>query len=368
MRQAPAGGWGSDMRLTRVKAATAAVLAAVMLAGATALTACVPASPPPTPTAEATPEALSGGGSGSAPAVIPACDAVNPAAQAEQTKFLTSYGRERITAQFGETDRALFNEFASPSALTAVKSVTQERNCNWVIYLDSVYLYQLTAELPQSAMAPLIADLRTSDFTESTRGPATVFTQAIQTGDMRGTIGISHSFVGDMWIVLIENSASSYEQSAVDAILAANPSLQRTATTSCVEHTARPAVTSAVAAIEARGGDAGRWDVERAITLAAATFDACMPLSWALLPTVGSVGPAPTPILFFHYGDFVGTDADRGLGVDVQVSRLSKYSLNAEYRWQQRGELTASGQATSTYTWDVTTKSILREGELPPET
>ena len=355
------------MRRIRANAAITGVLAGVMLASAAALTACTAASPQPTSTAEVTPTQPGDVESGSAPAVIPECDSVNPAAQAEQTKFLTSFGRERITAQFGETDRALFNEFASPSALTAVKSVTQERNCNWVIYLGSVYLYQLTAELPQSAMKPLIADLRTSDFTESSRGPATVFTQAIQTGDMRGTIGISHSFIGDVWIVLIENSTAFYEQSAIDAILTANPSLKRATTTSCVVHVPRPAITRAAADIASRTGEPDRWDVERAIELAGETFDACMPLSWAVLPSAGSGTSSPTPIMFFHYGDFVGTDADSGIGVSPRVSRVSKYSLGVEYRWQQDGELTAPGSAVSTYTWDVPTKSIIRDGQLPPD-
>lgn len=361
MRRRPPGGWGIDMRQRHASAWVAAALGALLIALTPFLAACQSQPEGREHTgATPTPPGLvdKGAGTGESAAItIPQCDAVNPAAEAEQTDFLTSFGRERITAKFGETDRALFNEFATPGALMAVKSVVQERSCNWVIYLDSVYLYQLTAELPQSAMQPLIDDLREADFAESTRGPATVFTKTIATGDMRGAIGVSHSFVGDVWIVLIENAANSYEQSAVDAILAANPALARTVTTSCVDHKAKPAIEQATAQLAA-DGDHGH-DIKRAIDLAEHTFDACMPLSWALLPAAADRESTAAQVLLFHYGDFVGTDSDTELEGTVTVTRVSKYALRTDYRWD-------AGEARTTFTWSPETKSVVREGELPP--
>ena len=175
----------------------------------------VPTAPPPVP--ERAPDPV--------PITLPECDRINPAAEAEQRAFLETYGAENITARYGETDRAMFAEFAGPNAEAAAEAAVQERNCNWVIYLDTVYLYQFTAELPSTEMMPLIEGLRASDYTESTRGPATVFAYAYATGDMRGTVGVTHLFIGEVWIVLIENSALNYEESAVDAILAANPGI-----------------------------------------------------------------------------------------------------------------------------------------------
>ncbi len=186
---------------------------------------CGATEPPPTTIGVPTNPPLPEPSPAPAPITLPECDRVNPAAEAEQRAFLEAYGAENITAPYGETDRAMFEEFAGPAAEAAAAAALQERNCNWVIYLDTVYLYQFTAELPDAAMSSLVEDLRASDFTESTRGPATVFAYAYATGDMRGTVGVTHLFIGEVWIVLIENSALNYEESAVEAILAANPGI-----------------------------------------------------------------------------------------------------------------------------------------------
>ena len=355
--------------MTRTRALpTAAALFASLLAGALSLTGCYSLDPLPGPTATA------GAGSEASPSptiVLPDCHHINPVAEAEQAAFLKSFGRERITASYGETDRTLFTEFAGDSALAALPAIVQERNCNWVIYLDSVYLSQFTAELPQSAMAPLIESLRTQDFTEHRRGIATVFTRAVPTGDMRGTMGISHTFIGDIWISLIENTTSAYEQSATDAILDANPSLAEALTVSCTEHTPVAALFEAAATIApADGADSsvahGGWDVDAALIGAADTFDACTPLSWALLREVGATEASPTHLVMFHYGEFIGTDSPHGVAFEPEVTRVSKYALRADYRWQRPNDPAAAGKATSTFTWDPTSRSILREGDLPP--
>lgn len=308
-----------------------------------------------------------------APITLPACDAMNPAAEAEQAAFIESFGVDRITASYGETDRELFNEFASPSALAAAEAVSQDRSCNWVVYLDSVYLYQFTAELPQSAMAPLIADLRASDFSESSVGPATTFAYAYATGDMRGTIGVSHTFVGDVWITLIENSAHGYEQSAVDAILAANPFLAEPDAGSCVDREPTQPIAIGAAQIAPREdlnapGIVGGWDVERAAQLAEHTYDACAPLSWALLPALQGPDGRPTVTMFFHYGEFAGTDTQRGSQPAPAVTRLTRSSVSADYRWRLAGDAVerASGRAVAKFTWNESSASVVREGELPP--
>ncbi|KAM9862972.1 hypothetical protein ACI1US_01110 [Leucobacter sp. BZR 635] len=230
------------MTLTRAGAGLQlAALAALLLASLAALAGCHPAEPgtpkqvgvpPKTITVEPPEEP--------APLALPECEAINLAAEAEQQAFLDSVGPENITGSYGETDRALFTEFASPAALTAVESVVQERNCNWVIYLDSVYLFQFTAELPQSAMAPLFAELRNEGFTETERGDARVFTVALATGDMRGIMGVTHAFIGDIWITLVENSVGDYAQSALESVVAANPELADSLGALHGEHPADP--------------------------------------------------------------------------------------------------------------------------------
>lgn len=307
-----------------------------------------------------------------APIVLPECGAINAAASAQQAAFLAEFGEERITASYGETDRALLTEFTGPAALAAADASLQARSCNWVIYFDSVYLYQFTAELPDDALESLLADFRGADFTESERGPATVFSRALQTGDMRGTMDITHTFLGNVWIALIENAAASYEQSAADTLLAANPELADSLVTSCVDRDAGEVITAGAAriappALSGEHGHAVGWDTARAIALAKGTFDACSPLSWALLPSTDSAS-TETQVMLFHFGDFIGTDTQFGVRFPPSIERISKYAVRAEYRWLRDTDsaTTPTGKSVSTFTWDNESNAVLHEGEFPP--
>lgn len=371
--------WGGDMTLTRTRAHVRAALALLLcFSGALALAACHTPEKVVPKQIELAPKPLDPAPDPApVPITIPACDAINTAAEAEQTAFLEAFGADTITADYGETDRTVFTEFASESALAAAEAVTQERSCNWVVFLDSVYLFQFTAELQESARDPFIADLRASDFFESTRGPATVFSSAFVTGDMRGTVGITHMFIGDIWIALIENASLNYEQGAIDAILAANPALAEATMTTCVDQTADDPVARATAEVlprEDRNGPGmvGGWDVDLATELAADTFDACAPLSWVLLPaaTEGREAPEQTQTLtmFFHYGTFAGTDSEHGASARPTVTRLSRQAVSVEYG--SAGGSGAAGEpqerAVATFTWDSESDSVAHEGDVPP--
>ncbi|MFD2775464.1 LppP/LprE family lipoprotein [Leucobacter albus] len=306
--------------------------------------------------------------------VLPACDRANPSAEAEQAAFLASFGADRVTASYGESDRALLDEFSDEATRQALAAVRQERSCNWVVYLDSVYLYQFTAELTAAAIAQLAADLRAAEFTESNRGPATSFTRSVATGDMRGTIAISHTLVGNAWIVLIENTVAAYEQSALDAFLGANPRLADEFSMSCVDRGAEAAIAAAVTEIspveqaaELAGPPAnGGWDVAGAAARAESTFDACLPLSWAVLPAAapGADGASTAHLLLFHFEDFIGTATPAPTADEPLVSRLSKHSITARAGGVSATPGGASPDASlppTTFTWDTQARELTRE-------
>ncbi len=158
------------------------------------------------------------------PSTVPTCDSMNLAVAAAHLAF----GPELFTTPVGETDLATFTATAGPAAREAVARVATIRGCQWPVNFHNV-VTEYVAVQAQAEQTALIATLRTSDFVESTLGPATVFTYTSPPLSAAGSTTTVYLFVGDVWIslftgVLPEGAA----QAALDAVLAANPHLAAT--------------------------------------------------------------------------------------------------------------------------------------------
>ncbi|SJN08499.1 hypothetical protein FM113_02955 [Leucobacter sp. 7(1)] len=339
-----------------------------------------PGSERPAPTQSAEPEPE--------PIVLPDCEEANATAEGEQATFFASGLASSLQPWNYETEVLSFAQYTGPSAQDAAAQASQRRVCSWALYTVNA-MTQTTAELPPETRDSFLAALRDSDYIESARGAATVFTHVVDrvsTSIAQITTTATHIFLGDVWITIIDTGAENYEQAAIDAVLAANPALadgdaagtaggDATASDagSCASEPVAKIIEAGVKRIAPRAegaasGSLGGWDLAQAIAWAPDSYDQCAALSWVLLPTAQATGSSPTHLMFFSRGEFVGTDSAHGIAFRPTVTRISDDSISADYLWMQPGEITAtaSGRAVSTYTWDAGAKQVVRTGELPP--
>lgn len=97
-------------------------------------------------------------------------------------------------------------------------------------------------------------------------------------------------------------------------------------------------------------------------------YDDCAELS-AVVLTLGNGGLPGMEVQLFHRGDPVGAAPDAGLStVITPLTRIDAATLQAVFPYARPGEshAEASGRATSTYTWDADTETVVRSGDLPP--
>lgn len=170
---------------------------------------------------------LDAGDIATAALVIPGCATMNPLAQSERDEFIQSWGGE-LNDRTGPASLDAFALYAGPAAQEAMGSVSAQQGCYWLLYVHGNNLTQFTAEIEQAPRDKLLAELRKSDFIESSLGKSTLFTLSVEDPEnarMVGATSIQYIFVGNAWLTLVDSGASDYSQSALDALLAANPGL-----------------------------------------------------------------------------------------------------------------------------------------------
>ncbi|MBL3700764.1 hypothetical protein D3228_14110 [Leucobacter luti] len=162
-----------------------------------------------------------------APIVFPECDSANPLAAAESTEFYESIDTD-VSHLTGSTDLETFQRLTGPAAQLAMEQATNLRGCGWPLYLAGHRVEQYTSHLPSAAEEAFVGSLRDSDYVESAIGRTKVFTHVVddpQRYRMTGSTTIQHMFFDGVWISIFETGKSDYSQSALDAVLALNPSL-----------------------------------------------------------------------------------------------------------------------------------------------
>lgn len=103
------------------------------------------------------------------------------------------------------------------------------------------------------------------------------------------------------------------------------------------------------------------WDA----ALATLEPDPCRTLSAAVVPLVGTLS-APTAVLLFHRGDYVGP-ASECFAPMVTVAQTADDTVRATYRYARRGEpnVSASGQAEVEFRWQD--GEVITSGGFPAE-
>lgn len=157
------------------------------------------------------------------PIVLPTCDTMNSVAQQEYEDF----GVEMFSEPAGETDFTTFEEVSGPVAQEAMAKAVQQQGCRWPVHSQGT-VTQYVVELPAADQTTLIEAFRADpEVYEAEIDGATTFTSALPAPNpmMSGT-EVSHIFLGDVWATVFDQGGQrEYLQAALDAILAANPSL-----------------------------------------------------------------------------------------------------------------------------------------------
>jgi hypothetical protein len=113
------------------------------------------------------------------------------------------------------------------------------------------------------------------------------------------------------------------------------------------------------------GLEDARWDTS---TSDFAGYDACAPLSWAVVSLDHATGSSPVAILLFHEGRYLGTATKLAYSFVPDVTRTGPSSIAVTYHYAQPDESTAdaSGRTNATFTWDETTGRVVMTGDVPP--
>lgn len=162
-------------------------------------------------------------------------------------------------------------------------------------------------------------------------------------------------------------TAAAPTQTATTTHQSTTPAAAPTAS-ACAELTGKEAFAKWVGEVKTTmpGDKSFDWDPGASDT---STYDACAPLSWILLSIKGPTGSSPFQVMFFNRGEFVGTATSEPFGFHPNVTRQSDAAVSVVFRWPKVGEATASasGESTSTYVWDETSRTLKRSGDLPPD-
>lgn len=160
-------------------------------------------STPPTDAAAATPDAPVETAT-DAPLTLPTCEQMNPMLVTMHEDFASS--ANDITPM-SEINLDYFNQYAGPTAQTAMESATQVRGCLFNIYFDGQQPRNWNAELSPEAQQPLISALRADPgITEVAHDEAIAFTYDIEEGlddpNVHPKITmVTYIFIGSAWII-----------------------------------------------------------------------------------------------------------------------------------------------------------------------
>ncbi len=97
-------------------------------------------------------------------------------------------------------------------------------------------------------------------------------------------------------------------------------------------------------------------------------YDNCAALSWMILPIEGGTASSPNQIMLFHNGRYIGTATKEAYGFHPTVERDADDQIQVTWHWPRDGESNAgaSGTSVATFTWDVSSESVVMSGEVPP--
>ncbi|QIM15168.1 LppP/LprE family lipoprotein [Leucobacter insecticola] len=271
-----------------------------------------------------------------------------------------------------ETGLDSFLSQAGPIAREAMAKAVAVKGCSFNVYFTNG-LSEWVAEVSQADQVPLIAGLRESDYVESQLGEALRFNYT-EEGDPNAFLKIdthfTYIFIGDIWISIIGNGQLDYDQAALDGVLAANPSLSgesesrssKTITVQkCGGDTAQEAMAKWAATVER-----GPWDLTGQFSELSG-YDTCASLSWIVLrPEPCCTRFNITPVLLFHYSEYVGLATKKPYAVEGEIRRLGADTISVTYMWPGDDPYGTANTAISTFAWDEKSGSITRQGNLPP--
>lgn len=200
------------------------LLAAVALVAA--LSGCAPtapestSTPKPTSAVEPTPTESPTPSPTVAPLAIPECETMLPLAQA-QALFSAS------TAFLGEQPTGEFvGRMTVPSIPVVLSTASPARGCFWGIPQSDGLFELVVAEVTEAQRTTLQGELATAGYAETTMGTVTAFELAGE--DEVSSLGTTHLFTGDVWVVCDGTSlglSGAVTGAALDALRAANPML-----------------------------------------------------------------------------------------------------------------------------------------------
>lgn len=308
--------------------------------------------------------------------VLPDCGQMNSVAQQEYE----DYGPEMFSEPAGETDAATFDRLADPVAQEVMAQASQHAGCRWPVHMEGTVV-QYVAELEPADQKQLITSLRDAVTPEKHWGEALVFTTELPPENERASATqATHVFLGNAWAVIFDvagQRAWGYAESAIDGLLAANPSLAdppRTASPSdgdCSTLTGEEALARWAPEIPPPvEGVTDYWDLTGQFSDVSG-YDPCADLSWIVLrETPCCTRFSPSPVLLFHRGEFVQVATEPAYALssnsETPVERISDQTLVIFFMWQGDDIAGLAEIASSNFTWNESTDSITRTGDLPP--
>lgn len=114
----------------------------------------------------------------------------------------------------------------------------------------------------------------------------------------------------------------------------------------------------------AESGAATGWIVD---TTATESYDACLDLSWVVLPLSRGTGSSPYQIMLFHRGEYIGTPSLVSFGFYPRVARVSDDAIEVGYSWPDEGQPNAAArvQTVMTYRYNPDTGGVTATGQWP---
>lgn len=311
-----------------------------------------------------------------APLILPDCAQMNDVAQQEYE----DYGPEMFSEPAGEADSETFDRLADPVAQEVMVNAIQRAGCRWPVHMEGTVV-QYVAELETADRERLITSLRDAVTPEKHWGESRVFTTEIPPEHERASATqVTHVFLGNAWAVIFDvagQRAWGYAESAVDGLVLANPSLadsprsDSTSEEDCSALTGEEALARWAPEIPPLvEGVSEYWDLTGQFSDVSG-YDPCADLSWIVLrETPCCTRFSPSPVLLFHRGEFVQVATDPAYALssnnEYPVQRISDQTLVIYFMWQGEDKAGLAEIASSNFTWDESTDSITRTGDLPP--
>ena len=179
----------------------------------------------PKPSTSTTPSPLPSA-TPAAPVTLPGCSTLLPERYARAADLAARWPSSEI--KYNDFGDHRFAEHFGPAAQAALGSATKMIGCGYPASMET-YTHLYVSELPAPARQTFIDTLRADgDFVEQQMGKAQVFVwQAPVEGGHWTAAYTAHAFVGDVWVAGYgSDPVESYMPTVLDAILAANPTLQ----------------------------------------------------------------------------------------------------------------------------------------------